>query len=445
MSANELAILGGAPVLGEDEHRTWPIVEGEEREAVMAVLERGILSGGDAPEARAFERAFADFVGTKHALLTHSGTSALQVAVAAVGVQPGDEVLMPAYSFVATPLCVLAQGGLPRFVDVDPETGNMDPERVERSISARTKAIMPVHVHGCPADMDPILAIAERHGLAVIEDAAQAHGATYRGRGAGTMGAAAGFSLQSSKNLSAGEGGVFVTDDDALMERANQVRNFGQDLHLADRAGYDPARPLDGGRALTSLFPGHMFRGNEMMAAFARAQLAKLPARTAAAQRNAEVLREGLDALEGVHLQRIPEDRTTVWHKVRVHFDPAEAGLDLTPRELRSALTRALTAEGANAVLWQDHALPEHPVFARFVGYGHEWPFLLHEDPAALHATYEADNFPHTRALLDSSVVLFSQSRPLIAQTAAVVERYVEAFHKVWSRRDALVTIAHEA
>lgn len=445
MSANELAIFGGTPVLTEDEHRTWPQIGDEERAAVMRVLDRGVLSGGDAIEARELEARFAEFVGTRHALLTHSGTSALQVAVAAAPIEPGDEVVMPAYSFVATALCVLAQGGIPRFVDVDRESGNLDPDAIERVLSPRTRAIMPVHIHGCPADMDAILTIANRHDLVVIEDAAQAHGATYQGKNVGTLGAMAGFSLQSSKNLSAGEGGVFVTDDDARMERANQARNFGQDLHLKDRAGYDVHHALDGGRPLVSLFPGHMFRGNEMMAAFATAQLAKLPDRTRAAQENAEVLRAAVDALDGVHLQRIPDDRTTAWHKVRVHFDADEAGVDLAPRQLRDALKKALSAEGANAVLWQDHLLPEHPVFARFDGYGHGWPFHLHEDPAALHATYEANNFPRARALLDSSVVLFSQTRPLIAQTREIVERYGEAFRKVWARRDELTKIARDS
>jgi dTDP-4-amino-4,6-dideoxygalactose transaminase len=185
-----------------------------------------------------------------------------------------------------------------------------------------------------------------------------------------------------------------------------------------------------------------MFRGNEMMAAFARAQLAKLPARTAAAQANAGRLIAALEELPGVHPQRIPRDRTSAFHKFRVHFDAAEAGIDLPARKLRGALLLALNAEGANAVLWQDHVLPEHPLFSSFEGYGGGWPFQLHDDPLALRATYEADNFPGARALLDASVVLFSQTRPLIAQSAEVVDRYADAFRKVWDRRDALVEIA---
>lgn len=445
MSAEELAIFGGTPVLETADHRTWPQVGDEERAAVMRVLDRGVLSGGDAPEARAFEREFAAHAGTKHALLTHSGTSALQVAVAALGVGAGDEVIVPSYSFVATALAVMAQGGIPRFVDVREDTGNLDPALVEAAIGERTRAIMPVHVHGCPADMDELLSIAARHRLAVIEDAAQAHLATYKKRPVGSIGAAAGFSLQSSKNLSAGEGGVFTTNDDALMERANQVRNFGQDIPLASRDGYDVTRALDGGRPHVSLFPGHMFRGNEMMAAFARAQLAKLPARTAASQANARRLSEALSTLPGIRPPHVPDDRTSVFHKFRVRFDAREAGIDLPARALRDALVRALSAEGANAVLWQDHALPEHPLVTKLEGFGRGWPFTAASSPDALRASYASANFPRTRALLDSSIVLFSQTRPLIAQSAAVVDRYAEAFRKVWAQRHRLVEVASAA
>jgi perosamine synthetase len=439
---NDLAIFGGTPVLRTEDHATWPKVEAEERAAVMAVLDRGILSGGDALEARTFERDFARFVGTKHALLTHSGTSALEISLAAAGIRAGDEVIIPAYSFIATALAVLWQGAIPRMVDVREDTGNLDPELVRAAITPRTKAIMPVHVHGCPADMDAILAIAKEHGLLVIEDAAQAHGATYRGKNAGQMGALAGFSLQSSKNLSAGEGGVLVTDDDGLMERANQIRNFGQNLALADRDHYDPTRALDGHKPLASARMGSMFRGNEMMAAFARAQLAKLPARTEAAQANARRLSAVLAELPGVKPPVVTEGATSVFHKFRVAFDARAAGLDLPPRELRAALLAALNAEGANTVLWQDEAMAAQPLFTKLEGFGGGWPFTLAGDTEALRASYDPKRFPRTRALLDTSVVLFSQTRPLIAQSSEVVDRYAAAFRKVWERREALVEIA---
>lgn len=441
MAANELAIFGGVPVLSAADHRVWPQVEGDDRDAVLAVLDRGILSGGDAPAARAFEREFAAFIGVEHALLTHSGTSALELALLAAGVEEGDEVIVPAYTFVATPLSVMYAGAIPRFVDVTPETGNLDPALIEAAINERTRAIMPVHVHGCPAEMDAILAIAKKHDLIVIEDAAQAHGARYRGKSAGTLGLAAGFSMQSSKNLSAGEGGVLVTNDAGLLERANQVRSFGQNIALAHRDRFDATRSLDGG-PLVSTRVGHMSRGNEMQAAVARAQLAKLPARTAASQANARRLFARLSELPGVRPFGEPEGVESVFHKVRVGFDVEAAGVDLAPRKLRSVLMRALEAEGVNAVLWQDHIMPEHPLFARLEGFGEGWPFSRADDIAELRASYEPARFPVARALLDTSIVLFSQTRPLIAQTAEVVDRYAEAFAKVWARRDALVELA---
>src|SRR5277367_1358698 len=173
-----IALLGGSPSITLAEHRGWPTVGDAERAALLRVLDRGVLSGGTAPECVAFERELARFVGAKHALLTHSGTSALHLAVVAAGVVAGDHVLVPAYSFVATPLAVLHAGAIPIFVDVDEATGLMDPVAAAAAMTPRTRAIMPVHVHGCAVDMGPFLALAERHRAMVIEDAAQAHGAT---------------------------------------------------------------------------------------------------------------------------------------------------------------------------------------------------------------------------------------------------------------------------
>ena len=145
---SQLAALGGKPLFDKNRHSKWPEVTDDDKRAVMEVLDRGILSGSEAPAAKAFQEDFARYVCAKHALLCHSGTSALQVAVGAHGIGEGDEVIVPAYSFVATALCVISQGAIPVFVDVLPETGNMDPSLVEAAISPRTKAIMPVHVHG---------------------------------------------------------------------------------------------------------------------------------------------------------------------------------------------------------------------------------------------------------------------------------------------------------
>ncbi len=436
----DLGLFGGTPVLPKGSHRLWPIVTDDERSAVARVLDRGILSGPFAPEAMALEREFAHFVGARHCLLSHCGTSALAMALGAAGVRAGDEVIVPAYSFVATPLAVMQVGAVPVFVDVERSTGCLDARAVEAAITPHTRAVMPVHMHGCAADMKPILDGARAHGLVVVEDAAQAHGAACDGRRVGALGHAGGFSLQSSKNLAAGEGGLFVTNDAAVAEAANAIRNFGQDLALADARGYDLARPLDGGRAVESRRFGSMYRGNEMMAAFARAQLARLPERTATCQRNAEKLSLALAALPGVMPPLSLPGRTSVHHKFRVHLDTERAGLAVSPSRLRDATLRALAAEGLEVVLWQTAPLPAQAVFQRrdaSLGFP-----LPHDGGTDLAVNYDPARYPQTQALLDESVVLFSQSYPLIAQPEGVVDRYIEAFERVWHHREAIAVWA---
>lgn len=431
-------ILGGSPVTDLASHRRWPVVGEDEKRRVLGVLERGVLSGWTAPESVLFEREFAAAQGTKYALLTHSGTSALELCVVALGIGEGDEVIVPAYSFVATPLSVLRAGAVPVFVDVDEATGLIDPALVDKAIGPRTRAIMPVHVHGLPADMDALGAIAKKHSLAIIEDAAQAHLATFGGKGVGGIGECGAFSLQSSKNLCAGEGGLFTTNDAALADRANRVRNFGQDVSLAN-ATFDPERPLDGTRALESVMMGAMFRGNELMAAFARAQLARLPERTASAQRNALRLAAALRELPGVLPPEVPAGRTHVFHKFRVRLDPKAAGLDVSPRALRDAISTALRAEGLEVVMWQDSPLPSQSIFKDRKGFGRGLPW------SAAGSRRTDGTFPRTQALIDGSVVLFSQSCPLIAQEATMIDGYVEAFRRVWKHRRAIVDKARAA
>jgi dTDP-4-amino-4,6-dideoxygalactose transaminase len=433
-----LALFGATPVLSREVHRVWPIVGDDERRAVARVLDRGILSGACAPESVALEEEFARFVGARHGLLTHCGTSALVVALAAAGVRAGDEVIVPAYSFVATPLAVVQVGAIPVFADVDVATGCIEAPAAEAAVTARTRAIMPVHMHGGAADMGALLDVARRHDLVVVEDAAQAHGATYRGRAVGAIGATGGFSMQSSKNLSAGEGGLFVTNDDALAGEARSVRNFGQDVSLSEVAEYDLGRPLDGGRALDARRLGSMYRGNEMMAAFARAQLARLPERTERCRRNAQRLAAALAELPGVTPPREPPERTSVHHKFRVHLDPKRAGVDLTPEQLRDGAMAALRAEGLEVVLWQSVPLPEQTVFQRRDTLG-GFP-RPREDGTDLAGNYDPTRYPATRSLLAGSLLLFSQSCPLIAQDDGLVDRYVEAFRRVWDHRQALAT-----
>jgi dTDP-4-amino-4,6-dideoxygalactose transaminase len=429
-----LALFGGKPTLDLASHKMWPEIGDDERKAVARVLDRNVLSGFSAPECVALERELAAYAGVKYALLTHSGTSALHLALAAAGIGAGDHVLVPAYSFVATPLAVLHCGAIPIFVDVDEATGLMDPALAAAAVTPRTRAIMPVHVHGCAADLGPILELCEKRRLMLIEDAAQAHGATWNGKPAGSIGRAGAFSFQSSKNLGIGEGGAVLTSDDALADEANRLRTFGQDVTLAEREHFDLERPLDGTRSLASGRIGWMYRGNELGAAIARAAIARLPARTKVCQENAERLTRALSGLPGISPPSIPRGSTSVHHKYRVRMDPVAAGVKLSPKALRTAMMHALRAEGLEVVLWQTAPLPAQPVFQKLEGYGGGWPWSADRE-TDYRALYNPARFARTQALLDGSVVLFSQSRPLIGQSREVVDQYAEAFTRVWAER----------
>ena len=185
---DKLALDGGPPLVDVADHAPWPDITDEDRAEVLAVLDRGVLCGANAPAVAGLERDWAEYLGVDHCIATNSGTAALHTALASLGVSPGDEVIVPAYTYISTAAAVAHQGAVPVFCDIDERTFNIDPARIEERLTDRTAAIMPVHLHGLPADMEAIQAIADRHGLAVIEDAAQAHGATYKGKKAGALG-----------------------------------------------------------------------------------------------------------------------------------------------------------------------------------------------------------------------------------------------------------------
>ncbi|MGQ4912273.1 MAG: DegT/DnrJ/EryC1/StrS family aminotransferase [Candidatus Thorarchaeota archaeon] len=203
-----------------------PIIGDEEIEAVKKVLQSGMLAEGKV--SREFERQFADYVGTKFATVTSNGTTALSTALEAMGIEPGDEVITSPFTFIASANTIAMIGAIPVFVDIDIDTYNIDPDRIEEAITEKTKAIMPVHIFGMPSDMKRIMEISEKHDLLVLEDACQAHGAEIDGKKIGSWGHAAAFSFYATKNIMTGEGGMITTDDEELYDRMLMVKNHGR-------------------------------------------------------------------------------------------------------------------------------------------------------------------------------------------------------------------------
>ena len=276
-----------------------------------------------------FEQAYARMIGSKGCLATSNGTSALYLSLKALGVGPGDEVIVPPYTFIATVNPVLMLYALPVFVDTDRETGQIDARKIEEAITDRTAAILPVHIGGSAADLDSILAIARRHHLPVVEDACQAHLGEWRNRKLGTYGAAGCFSFQATKNMACGEGGALVTDDEALLEKCFAIHSHGRARRIW---GYD----------FTYKVGGANLRMDEFHAALASVQMTRLEAQAQLRDRNAAYLTELLRDIPGVLPVGMYRGCTrNAWHLYMIRYQP-EAFAGMPKRKL----TNALVAEG---------------------------------------------------------------------------------------------------
>jgi dTDP-4-amino-4,6-dideoxygalactose transaminase len=311
-----------------------PLLGDEERQAVLAVLDSGRLASG--PVTQRLEETFAREVsGTRVAVAVANGTAALHLALLAHDIGPGDEVITTPFTFQATANRVLAVGARPVFVDIG-EDGNIDPLLIEAAITARTRAVLPVHLYGRVCDMDAIVDIARRHGLVVIEDAAQAHGARLAGRAAGSFGTGC-FSLYATKNVTSGEGGVITTNDAALAERLRRLRSHGEsERYLSTELGFN-------------------YRLTDVAAAIGLAQLGRLNEFTAARRRNAAYLSANL---RGVVLPPAPTgDEAHVWHQYTVRIPQG-----------RDDLAAWLRERDIETAVHYPRVLPAHPLYAN-LGY----------------------------------------------------------------------------
>ncbi len=323
---SRLALLGGSPVK-EKPFPRWPVFGPEEERALLEVLRSGKWGAVDGHRVKEFEKRFAAFQEAEYGVCVVNGTVALEVALRAAGVEPGDEVIGPAYTFIATATSCLAVGARPVFADVDPETMQIDPNDALSKVTEKTRAIIPVHLGGHPVDMDAIGRLAQKQGLFVIEDAAQAHGAVWRERRVGAIGHLGAFSFQSSKNMTAGEGGIVLTNDEQLADAAWSIHNVGRvrqgQWYQHERIGWN-------------------LRMTEFQAAVLLCQLERMEELIRLREANAAALSRLLEQLPGVRpLGRDPRVKTHAWHLYLFRYDrEAFAGLS------KQDFVRALQAEG---------------------------------------------------------------------------------------------------
>lgn len=331
-----LAINGGKPVRARMPAQKAMTGEDEIR-AVTRVLKSGNLTSLSSNIVEEFERAFAAYCGVKHGIAVNSGTAALHVALAALDIGPGDEVIVPPYTFIATASAVLQQNAVPVFADIDPATLNLYPADVSRRITPRTRAIVPVHLFGLPADMAGINRVARKHGLPVVEDACQSHGAEYRDKKTGAFGALACFSFQESKNMATGEGGMVVTNSDKLAERCRIIRHIGM------KARYQ------------YVTLGYNYRLPAMSAAVGLAQLKKLDAFNAHRRGMAEYYRAHLADTQLAFIDE-PVNTQSSWHLFPVVFPKS-----IVPDgRAMAAICNALLAE--NVPAWWVYPEPIYKV-----------------------------------------------------------------------------------
>lgn len=411
MSGRALALSGGAPVRTRP-FPAWPVFGVEEEERLLRVLRSGQWGRLDGAEVDGFEARFAAMHGCRYGIAVVNGTVALRIALLAAGIRAEDEVIVPPYTFVATATAVLEANAIPVFADVSLATFNLDPAAVAAAITPRTRAIVPVHFAGQPADMDAILALARPRGILVLEDAAHAHGAAYCGRPAGSLGDLATFSFQSSKNLTAGEGGIITTNDAALARACRSIHNCGR---VPEGIWYEH----------------HVVSGNyrmgEFLGAILNCQLDRLEEQAQTRERNGVRLARELGRIPGLHVQQRSAACTRhAYHLFMMRIDPAAFGSS------RAAVRAALEAEGIPCSTGYGYSLPDQPLF-RNKAFG---PFV----PGAIERLdYGSAHCPNSDLLCRDQALWLGQN--LLLGTDADLDDIVMAFEKVHALRHELTAL----
>jgi dTDP-4-amino-4,6-dideoxygalactose transaminase len=408
----KLALLGGAAVRRRPFTR-WPIFGRTDEARLLRSLRSGHWGKLTGPEVATFERDFARMHGCRHGIGVVNGTVSLRLALMAAGIEPGDEVIIPPYTFYSTGSAVVEANAVPVFADIDLNTFNLEPAAAAACITRRTRAIIPVHFAGQPADMSALMKVARKHQLTVIEDAAHAHGAMHRLGPAGSLGHMGSFSFQSSKNLTAGEGGLITTNDDTLAERCRSLHNCGR---IPEGAWYEH----------------HILAGNyrlgEFQGAILNSQFARLENQTKTRDANGQYLASRLTPLPGLHPQRRPAD--CLRHAHHLFMMRLDEDLFGAPR---AAVLEALRTEGIPVSGGYAISLHRQPMFLE-KAFG---PFLRTE---RARLNYRKVHCPNSDLICAGQGIWLEQS--IFLGSRADMDDIARAFEKIYENRGALLAWA---
>lgn len=414
------ALLGGKPVRTQ-QWPTWPIWKPEtDEKQLLEVLRSGVWSRANV--VTDFEAKWAQAVGAKRSLAVVNGTNALITALAQLNIRGGDEVLVPPYTFIGTVAPVIANGAMPVFVDVDPETFQIDPAKIEAKITPRTKAIIPVHILGLPANMPQILAIAKKHKLAVIEDACQAHLAEINHQKVGTFGDAGCFSFQNSKNLAIGEAGAIVSNNDLFMDRCFSYHNYGNPYGMAS-----------GVIGAGTIMQGNKQRITEYQAAIGLAQLKRLEGETNLRNENAAYLKAKIEQIPGVIPYKLYDNVT----KAAFHLFPFRYQKSAFKGLSRDTFLKALTAEGIPCS--KGYATLNNMPYLDDAFQSKNFQKMYPKAMLDFKGYVERNHCPNNDRLCNEEAVWFTQN--MLLGTRADMDDIANAIEKIFTHADKLLTM----
>ncbi|GAB3921622.1 DegT/DnrJ/EryC1/StrS family aminotransferase [Larkinella terrae] len=413
------ALLGGKPVRAKA-WPTWPLWKPEtDEKQLLEVIRSGIWSRANV--VNEFEAKWAAALGVKRALTVVNGTNAIMAALAQFDIRGGDEVLVPPYTFIGTVAPILMVGAMPVFVDVDPETFQIDPAKIEAKITPRTRAIIPVHILGLPANMTQILPIAKKHNLVVIEDACQAHFAEINHRKVGTLGNAGCFSFQNSKNLAIGEGGAIVSNDDVFMDRCFSYQNYGNPYGL-----------VSGVIGAGTLIQGTKLRLTEYQAAIGLAQLQRLDAQTTLRNENAAYLKSKIKDIPGIVPYKLYDDVT----RAAFHLFPFRFKKENFKGLSRDVFVKALTAEGIPCS--KGYATLNTMPYLNDTFQTKNYQKMYPKSMLDFNSYIERNRCPQNDRLCNEEAVWLTQN--MLLGTRTDMDEIASAIEKVYAHADKLLT-----